>query len=188
MNCTGRSAGAYWALVILTACTSAAERQAQIAFCMGHIPDQMFETNSRYGYEGVMTECLSGRFGWKLTAISGSKDVQRALDEIVRLRNTEKAEQAAKADSLQRKVAGVRQAVAKARVDSLYKWSKCELAHVHTNTMGEPQFENLTTDCYSLYPSNGDSIFYGYINPQTFSDTAKIRYLQRQSRKVTRQQ
>lgn len=77
-----------------------------------------------------------------------------------------------------------RRALVRARVDSLTKWSTCEVAHVKMNTMGDMIWENLTTDCYNLYPSNGDEIFYQYINPQTFSDTAKIHYLQRQSRKA----
>jgi hypothetical protein len=81
-----------------------------------------------------------------------------------------------------------RRALAKARVDSLTSWSKCEVAHLRTNTMGDVVWENLTTDCYNLYPSNGDRIFYRYINRETFSDPAKIEYLQKQSRKIRRHQ
>ena len=81
-----------------------------------------------------------------------------------------------------------RRGLARARVDSLTNWWKCEVAHVRMNTAGDMVWENLTTDCYNLYPSNGDSIFYRYINRETFSDSAKIDYLQRQSRKVRRQQ
>ena len=71
-----------------------------------------------------------------------------------------------------------------ARVDSLTRWWKCEVAHVRMKTAGDMVWANLTTDCYNLYPSNGDEIFYQYINPRTFSDPAKMDYLQRQSRKV----
>ncbi len=81
-----------------------------------------------------------------------------------------------------------RRGLAKARVDSLTSWWKCEVAHVRMNTAGDMVWENLTTDCHNLYPSNGDEIFYQYINPQTFSDPAKIDYLQRQSRKIRGQQ
>lgn len=188
MNWPRRPSGACWVLVILTACTSTAERQAQINFCVEHIPDRMFETNRRYDYEQAITECLSGRFNWKLTAISSSEDVQQSLDRLVRLVNRDKAERQARADSLQREQTAhatkIRAALATARADSLTRWWKCEVAHVRMNTAGYMVWENLTTDCYHLYPSNGDSIFYRYINHQTFSDTAKIEYLQRQSRKA----
>ena len=85
-----------------------------------------------------------------------------------------------------RQEAGQQLRLARARVDSLNRWWKCELTHVRSNSMGETVWENLTTDCDNLYPSNGDSIFYQYINAQTFSDPAKIEYLQRQSRKARR--
>jgi len=178
------------AAVILIACTSAAERRAEISFCVERIPDRVFETNYRSDYERILTECLSGRFNWKLTAINDSKEVQHYVDELVRLANREKAEKRARADSVQQaevaQAAKARRGLAGARVDSLTRWWTCELSHVRGNSMGETVWENLTTDCYTLYPSNGDSIFYQYINPQTFSDPAKIEYLQRQSRKARR--
>ena len=51
-----------------------------------------------------------------------------------------------------------RRGLAKARVDSLTSWWKCEVAHVKVNTAGDMVWENLTTDCYNILRPGEDRL------------------------------